>query len=353
MCWGGGGGGRLLQFGLQWEHVYSGKWILDIVSKGYHIEFTSPPPLLGGGKVTQIPSHQDQRVVLESEIDQLLLKRAIVRVSDQVGPLYLSFFLAPKKPNSWRPILNLRPLNSAHIRPKHFRMENLAVILPFLSKQMWAASLDLQDAYLHIPIAEDNQQYLAFRYKGQSYKFRSLPFGLSTAPRVFTMVTRVVIAHLRRQGITLFAYLDDWLILGNSPELASAAVNRTVRLLQSLGWLINEGKSHLTPTTSIQFLGACLDFNQGRITPSQERIKSLRLVVLQLASAPSHPASTWMRALGMMASMVDIVPLCRLRMRPLQFHLLTYFKPSSGDLKVKIFLSKAVLPHFLWWSDSY
>ncbi|WP_411025360.1 reverse transcriptase domain-containing protein, partial [Salmonella sp. s55004] len=189
-------GGRLLQFRLQWELICPDKWILDIISSGYHIEFSSPPPLLGGGKVTQIPSHQDQREVLESEIDLLLLKRAIVRVSDQEGPLYLSsFFLAPKKPNSWRPILNLRPLNSAHIRPKHFRMENLAVILPFLSKQMWAASLDLQDAYLHIPIAEDNQQFLAFRYKGQSYKFRSLPFGLSTAPRVFTMVTRVVIAH--------------------------------------------------------------------------------------------------------------------------------------------------------------
>ena len=35
----------------------------------------------------------------------------------------------------------------------------------------------------------------------------------------------------------------------------------------------------------------------------------------------------------MMASMIDIVPLCRLRMRPLQFHLLTYFKPVSRDLK--------------------
>ncbi|KAJ8034792.1 hypothetical protein HOLleu_21785 [Holothuria leucospilota] len=90
----------------------------------------------------------------------------------EVGPLFRSsFFLAPKK----RPIVILRPLNAAYIRLQRFRMETLAV-------SMWAASLDIKDAYLHIPIALASRRFLAYQYQGEMFKFTSLAFGLSTFP---------------------------------------------------------------------------------------------------------------------------------------------------------------------------
>ena len=46
-----------------------------------------------------------------------------------------------------------------------------------------ATSIDLKDAYLHIPINQDHQRWLRFHIKDQAYAFRCLPFGLSTAPR--------------------------------------------------------------------------------------------------------------------------------------------------------------------------
>ncbi|KAJ8039589.1 hypothetical protein HOLleu_17357 [Holothuria leucospilota] len=76
-------------------------------------------------------------------------------------------------------------------------METLAVILPSLQPRSWATSIELKDAYLHIPIHQSHHRYLAFRYKGIDYCFRALPFGLSTAPRVFTRVTRVILAFLQ------------------------------------------------------------------------------------------------------------------------------------------------------------
>ncbi|PIK45634.1 hypothetical protein BSL78_17514 [Apostichopus japonicus] len=104
-----------------------------------------------------------------------------------------------KTGRSWRPILNLKPLNKNYVEPKRFRMETLNLILPLLRKGMWAASVDLQDAYLHIPIHPRHQRYLAFQYAGRRFTFRSLPFGLSTAPRVFTRVAGTVIAYLRKK----------------------------------------------------------------------------------------------------------------------------------------------------------
>ena len=45
----------------------------------------------------------------------------------------------------------------------------------------WVSSIDLSDAYLHIPIHPNSRKYLRFCYKSQVFQFTSLPFGLATA----------------------------------------------------------------------------------------------------------------------------------------------------------------------------
>ena len=46
----------------------------------------------------------------------------------------------------------------------------------------WVSSIDLSDAYLHIPTHPNSRKYLRFCYKSQVFQFTSLPFGLATAP---------------------------------------------------------------------------------------------------------------------------------------------------------------------------
>jgi hypothetical protein len=93
-------------------------------------------------------------------------------------------------------------------------METLSTVLQSLTVGWWAASIDLKDAYLHVPIHKDHRRFLQFVYKETVYQFRCLPFGLSTAPRVFTRITKVIAAFLRQKQVHLFMYLDDWLIVG-------------------------------------------------------------------------------------------------------------------------------------------
>jgi len=211
-------GGRLLQFAEKWEILNPGPWVLETIKSGYRVEFTAEPPSHPLVKETPVPTDPEQREALEAEVADLLRKEAIQIVPDHEAQwlFHSSFFLTRKKGNLWRPILNLKPLNKGYIRPKTFRMETLAKIIPLLEKGCWAATIDLEDAYLHIPIHPDHRRFLAFRYKQVSYRFRALPFGLSTAPRVFTRVTRSILAFLRMKGITVFAYIDDWLIVADS-----------------------------------------------------------------------------------------------------------------------------------------
>ena len=106
------------------------------------------------------------------------------------GGYYSHYFLAMKKTGSFRPILNLRGLNP-YLLVEKFRMETLASILLDLQKGMWMISLDLKDAYVHVPIFPSHRKFLRFALTDRQgslhvYQWKVLPFGLATAPRLFT-----------------------------------------------------------------------------------------------------------------------------------------------------------------------
>ena len=54
----------------------------------------------------------------------------------------------------------------------------------------WVTSIDFKDANFHITI--QSRKYLHFHVQGQTYQFKALPFGLSTAPMEFTVVAKEV-----------------------------------------------------------------------------------------------------------------------------------------------------------------
>ena len=64
-------------------------------------------------------------------------------------------------------------------------MLTLAQVLPPLDPGDWMVALGLQDAYFHIPILHTHQRYLQFTVGHKHFQFAVLPFGLTSAPRVF------------------------------------------------------------------------------------------------------------------------------------------------------------------------
>jgi hypothetical protein len=326
-----------------------GEWVLTVARRGYMIEFTSPPPSMVVPLATALPASLDKRQVLLSEVAALLKKQAIVRVFPPFRKGFWStFFLAPKKTNDWRPILNLKPLNKC-IKPARFRMETLVSVLRCPIKNKWAASLDLKDAYLHVPILPADQRWLRFQVQGQTFEFVCLPFGLSTAPRVFTLMVRAVVAYLRRRGVNLCTYLDDWLVYGETRLSTLNHLRLVVREVQRLGFVINGPKSSFIPTQLPLYLGAQLDLVKGRAVPSPQRRSNLVACARVLKDAVTAPVIVWLKVLGLMASMVDLVPLCRFHMRPTQIHLLAYYKPLTDPLSKQVPLSDIIRAELSWW----
>ncbi|XP_043486358.1 uncharacterized protein LOC122513898 [Polistes fuscatus] len=137
----------------------------------------------------------------------------------------------------------------------HFKMEDFRTVLKLISKGCFMASFDLQDAYLMIPIHKDFWKFLRFYWQGHLYEFICLPFGLSTAPWVFTKIMKPVISHLRLLGWLSVVYLDDWWLVGTSRYLCSQNIKVSREFLEYLGFILNLKKSNLDPSTSCKFLG--------------------------------------------------------------------------------------------------
>jgi len=44
----------------------------------------------------------------------------------------------------------------------------------------WFTSLDLKDAYFHVPICPEHRPFLRFAFQGQAFQFQVLPFGAAS-----------------------------------------------------------------------------------------------------------------------------------------------------------------------------
>ena len=61
------------------------------------------------------------------------------------------------------------------------------------------------------PIHPQSRKYLQFVYEDQVFLFTALPFRMSS-PLIFSKLMNVIAAFLRQRAISVFPYLDDWLI---------------------------------------------------------------------------------------------------------------------------------------------
>ena len=73
-------------------------------------------------------------------------------------------------------------------------------------------SFDLKDH--HIDICEEHRKFLSFKWPSSDgimefYEFKVLPFGLTSAPNVFTKVVRQLVQYWRGRGNLILMYLDD------------------------------------------------------------------------------------------------------------------------------------------------
>ena len=260
--------------------------------------------------------------------------------------------MVPKASGKWRPIIDLSTLNT-YVNIPTFRMDTLDRIKPSLLPDSWAASLDLQDAYLQLPIHTAHRKYLRFSCDGTVYQFQALPFGLSTSPWIFTAVMNEVKKMLHRQGIQVYMYLDDWLVTAESKQLCTEHMSSVRHLCQQLGLVVNEDKSTFTPTQEFVFLGFRLNLRDFMCYPTEDRVEKIRVSCQHILAQQGATAYQWQVLLGLLAATEKAVPLGRLHSRESLFHLRQHwdFDPSTRHRFIQT--SPETTEELIWWTHPH
>ena len=181
-------------------YVTNNPYVLSIVAKGYRLRFTSPPFLRQTPLEIRSPQGLDEILGMREQITLMLQKNAITEVPPNSPGFYSNIFLVRKASGGWRPVIDLKNLNT-HIHAPHFRMFTTSSVLSSVRKGDYAFKIDLQNAYFHVPIHPNSRKYLRFAFENKVYQFRVLPLGLNTAPWVFTRLGHTVTGYLHRRGI--------------------------------------------------------------------------------------------------------------------------------------------------------
>ena len=107
-----------------------------------------------------------QREAIGEAVQAMLDKHAIEVVENTSSPgFYSRIFLVPKRGGGIRPVIDLSVLNGYLIR-ETFKMETPATISASLRRGEYTTSIDLKDAYFHIPMARSSRKFLRFEALG-------------------------------------------------------------------------------------------------------------------------------------------------------------------------------------------
>lgn len=137
------------------------------------------------------------------------------------------------------------------------------------------SKFDIANAYRIVPVHSADRMLLGMMWKGKLYVDGALPFGLRSAPKIFTAVADGLLWIMGRHGITnALHYLDDFLLLGSSSQ-CEAALQTSLSICRTLGIPIANHKVE-GPATVLPFLGILIDTDNCILSLPPEKLQRLK-----------------------------------------------------------------------------
>ena len=270
--------GMLFSFLDQWRSITSNRFVLNMFW-GHHLQLRSHPPLFCNFWQFSVEAAAAHHPIIQKEVDELLSMGAIEPSSGGAG-FYSSMFVVPKHAGGVQSIHNLKQFNH-YLHIPSFKMP-IRHVWQLIQHGDHSFSIDLQDAHLHIPIVKHHHHFFQFVWHNMPYQWKVLPFGLSTAHRVFTTLTKPISFLYHHKGYHIVIYLDDILVLVHSKWAGKRACSFLCSLLVFLGLPINFSKSDIFLTQTSCFLGLCWDTVHMSVSLPPDKLADIQQLALSL-----------------------------------------------------------------------
>ena len=267
------------------------QYILSGIKHGFRVGFNySTSPLADSNRnmvsALEHPEVVDEYIAQEKDLHRMEVIPSALAPS--IGCHISPFGVIPKKskPGKWRLIVDLSSPHSLSVNDgvdkdicslSYVSIDHIADSILSLGRGSLMAKVDIRQAYRNIPVHPDDRTLLGVRWKDELIIDKVLPFGLRSAPIIFTAVADALQWIMEERGVSNVShYLDDYITLGPS-NCSTCATNLAVikQVCADTGTPIEEEKCEC-PATVLTFLGMELDTVRLEIRLPSNKLVRLR-----------------------------------------------------------------------------
>ena len=195
----------------------------------------------------------------------------------------------PHQPGKWRLIVDLSSPRGASVNDAissdncHMQYTSIweaAKLIRRLGAGTQLAKLDLQNAYRMVPVHSNDHPLLGISWDKEFILTQHSPFGLRSAPKIFSTVSDALAWILQARGVRYqLHYLDNFLLFG-SPRSAEceAALQCTLQTCQELGVPVAAHKTE-GPSHQLTFLGIQINTVKMELSLPPEKLARIMATV--------------------------------------------------------------------------
>ena len=261
-------------------------YIIQGISMGFRIGCDPGVPLRGSSH--NLPGALEHKeVVTEYLKKECSLGRIVKPVVKGRGKVHISpFGVIPKKtPGKWRLIIDLSSPRGSSVNDtigegvsslSYVALDSILEAILALGEGVFMGKCDVKEAYRLVPIHPEDSGLLGMQWEGQTFVDLRLPFGLRSAPKIFTAVADAFQWVLLTRGVEwVFHYVDDFIVLGHDRWSCERAMGIMEETAADLGFLLEPTKRE-GPSRVLSFLGIEIDTDAMEVRLPQAKVEELR-----------------------------------------------------------------------------
>ncbi|XP_054267072.1 uncharacterized protein K02A2.6-like [Macrosteles quadrilineatus] len=230
---------------------------------------------------------------VKEQLDDMLEKGVIVPVehaTDWCAPMVV----CAKKGGGVRICVDLSKLNNS-VKRWFYPIPKIELSLAEIAGAKYFSKIDANSGFWQLNLAEESQDYTTFITPFGRYKFRKLPFGITSAPEEFQRRMSKALEGAKN----CLVHIDDCLIWGRTKEEHDECLRAVLERVQANGITLNKQKSEFCKKT-VTFLGFVL--SKDGIKPDPSKVQA----IVDLP-APRN-ANEVQRFMGMITFLAKFIP---------------------------------------------
>ena len=223
----------------------------------------------GTQPIRQPPHRLGPQKELEAEKQvQELLQQGLIEPSDSAwsSPVVL----VKKKDGTWRFCIDYRKLNAV-TRQDAYPLPRIDDSLDALAGSRYFSTLDLTSGYWQVPLSKDAQEKSSFTTRSGLWKWKVLPFGLTSAPATFQRLMEQVLHGLHWKSLLL--YLDDVIVIAPDFSTHIQRLEEVLQRLQLAGLKLKPSKCELFQK-EVKYLGHIV--SQHGVATDPKKIEAIK-----------------------------------------------------------------------------